>query len=127
MIGLTLFGTRKPAGEKGHKIEKLTPAQRNEKHLQKLTSELNLNEKQQKEVGESFSRTVCKKRGKTRRKKKIKQSKTKKREKLKCKRMTLKIKSYSELLSKLKNGRIKSQKKEEFKEKRQETRKRAEK
>ena len=51
MIGMTSFAQERTPGEKGHKTERLSPEQRNEKHLKKLTSELNLNEKQQKEIG----------------------------------------------------------------------------
>jgi len=71
MIGMTSFAQEKQAGEKGHKMERLTPAQRNEKHLQKLTSELSLNEKQQKEVGTILAEQSAKREAKHEERKKL--------------------------------------------------------
>lgn len=61
MIGITSFAQEKPFGEKGPKMERLSPEERNAKHLQKLTSELNLSASQQTEVGKILSEQSAKK------------------------------------------------------------------
>jgi len=53
MIGMTSFAQEKqekPAGEKRHKMERLSPEERNEKQLKKMTADLNLNASQQAEI-----------------------------------------------------------------------------
>jgi periplasmic protein CpxP/Spy len=54
MVGISSFAQESPKSEKRldkEKMEKLTPEQRNEKHLKKLTSDLGLNASQQKQMG----------------------------------------------------------------------------
>lgn len=53
MIGMTSFAQEKqekPAGEKRHKMERLSPEERNEKQLKKMTADLNLSASQQAEI-----------------------------------------------------------------------------
>jgi Spy/CpxP family protein refolding chaperone len=50
VIGLSAFAQESKEKPSRSEMEKLTPEQRAEKHLKKLTSDLNLNEKQQEEV-----------------------------------------------------------------------------
>lgn len=49
-IGLTSFAQEREGGPLKDKMEKLTPEQKTERHLKKLTSELNLNSKQQEQI-----------------------------------------------------------------------------
>ncbi|PZQ81016.1 MAG: hypothetical protein DI548_13355, partial [Flavobacterium johnsoniae] len=52
MIGMASFAQEKPVVKKMDrtKMERLTPEQRNEQHLKKLTTDLGLNESQQKQM-----------------------------------------------------------------------------
>jgi hypothetical protein len=49
-VGMVSFAQENNQKDTRNQKEKLTPEQRNEKHLQKLTSDLNLDKKQQEEV-----------------------------------------------------------------------------
>ena len=49
-IGLTSFAQGREGSPMQDKMEKLTPEQKTERHLKKLTSELNLNSKQQEQI-----------------------------------------------------------------------------
>ena len=49
-IGLTSFAQVRDGSPMQDKMEKLTPEQKTERHLKKLTSELNLNSKQQEQI-----------------------------------------------------------------------------
>ena len=49
-VGMVSFAQENDQKDTRNQKEKLTPEQRNEKHLQKLTSDLNLDKKQQEEV-----------------------------------------------------------------------------
>ena len=49
-IGLTSFAQGRDGSPMKDKMEKLTPEQKTERHLKKLTSELNLNSKQQEQI-----------------------------------------------------------------------------
>lgn len=119
MIGMTSFAQEKPAGEKGHKVERLTPEQRNEKHLKKLTSELNLNEKQQKEVGAILAEQSAKREAKHAERKKLDEAKRNER-KAEMQANDAKIKAVLTPEQTKKWEELKAKKKEEFKEKRQE-------
>lgn len=55
VTGMASFAQEKPALERKGKMEQLTPAQRNELHLKKMTLELGLNATQQKEMGTIIS------------------------------------------------------------------------
>lgn len=68
MIGMTSFAQEKSGSEnrrleKG-KMERLTPEQRNEKQLKKLTSDLSLNESQQKQMATILSEQSAKREAK---------------------------------------------------------------
>lgn len=47
--------TNKPENSRNEKRERLSPEERDAKHLKKLTSDLNLNEKQQEQVGKMIA------------------------------------------------------------------------
>ncbi|WP_309642603.1 hypothetical protein [Flavobacterium sp.] len=52
VVGLSTYAQEgKTAGKKGDGKERMSPEQRNQLQLKRLTSELNLNESQQKEIG----------------------------------------------------------------------------
>ena len=107
MIGMTSFAQTTP-GEKGHKTERLSPDQRNEKHLKKLTTELNLNEKQQKEIGAILAEQSSKREA------------NKEERKAQMQANGAKIKAVLTPEQTKKWEELKAKKKEEFKEKRQE-------
>ncbi|WP_296149804.1 hypothetical protein [uncultured Flavobacterium sp.] len=119
MIGMTSFAQEKPAGEKGYKMERLTPAQRNEKHLQKLTSELSLNEKQQKEVGTILAEQSAKREAKQEERKKLTDAQRNER-KAEMEANDAKIKAILTPEQTKKWEELKAKKKEEFKDKREE-------
>lgn len=119
MIGMTSFAQEKPAGEKAHKMERLTPAQRNEKHLQKLTSELSLNEKQQKEVGTILAEQSAKREAKQEERKKLTDAQRNER-KAEMEANDAKIKAILTPDQTKKWEELKAKKKEEFKDKREE-------
>lgn len=123
MIGMTSFAQEKPAGEKGHKMERLTPAQRNEKHLQKLTSELSLNEKQQKEVGTMLAEQSAKREAKHEERKKLTEAQRDER-KAEMEANDAKIKAILTPEQTKKWEELKAKKKEEFKDKREENKER---
>lgn len=123
MIGMTSFAQEKPAGEKGHKMERLTPAQRNEKHLQKLTSELSLNEKQQKEVGTMLAEQSAKREAKHEERKKLTEAQRDER-KAEMEANDAKIKTILTPEQTKKWEELKAKKKEEFKDKREENKER---
>lgn len=73
MIGMTSFAQEKPAeGIRAEKarMEKMTPEQRNEKHLKKLTADLSLSESQQKQMAAVLSEQSAKREAKKSRKRK---------------------------------------------------------
>jgi len=123
MIGMTSFAQEKPAGEKGHKMERLTPEQRNEKHLKKLTSELSLNEKQQKEVGAILAEQSAKREAKHEERKKLTDAQRSER-KAEMEANDAKIKAVLTPEQTKKWEEFKAKKKEEFKDKRQENKNR---
>ena len=55
VIGLTTFAQEKKERPNRSEMEKLTPEQRSEKHLKKLTTDLNLDAKQQEQIGKMIS------------------------------------------------------------------------
>lgn len=119
MVGMTSFAQEKPAGEKGHKMERMSPAERNEKHLKKMTSELNLTEKQQKEVGVILAEQAAKREAKHEERKKMSDAQRAER-KAEMQANDAKIKAVLTPEQTKKWEELKAKKKEEMKEKRQE-------
>lgn len=117
MIGMTSFAQEKPVREGFQKMEKLTPEQRNEKHLKKLTSELNLNEKQQKEVGAILAEQSAKREVKLEERKKLTDAQRQER-KAEMQASDAKIKAVLTPEQTTKWEELKAKKKEEFKDKR---------
>lgn len=58
-VGMTTFAQEKPLAKR-EKMEQLTPEQRNELHLKKLTLDLGLNASQQKEMAKIISEQSAK-------------------------------------------------------------------
>lgn len=126
MLGMTSFAQEKPTRERGQKMEKFTPEQRNERHLKKLTSELNLNEQQQKEVGKILAEQSTKREAKIKEKQKLTEAKRQER-KAEMEANDAKIKAVLTPEQTKKWEELKTKKKEEFKEKRQKNKERKEK
>jgi Spy/CpxP family protein refolding chaperone len=59
-VGLTAFAQEKKQAANRAEMEKLSPEQRNELRLKKLTMELNLNDNQQKEIGKIIAEQTTK-------------------------------------------------------------------
>src|SRR4051812_7928430 len=59
-VGLTAFAQEKKQSANRAEMEKLSPEQRNELRLKKLTMELNLNDNQQKEIGKIIAEQSAK-------------------------------------------------------------------
>lgn len=78
MIGMTSFAQEKPAeGIRAEKarMEKMTPEQRNEKHLKKLTADLSLSESQQKQMAAVLSEQSAKREAKRAEREKVMEAK----------------------------------------------------
>lgn len=107
MMGMTTFAQ-----------EKLSSQQRNEKHLAKLTTELSLTEKQQKEVGAILAEQSAKREAKIENRKKLSEANREER-KAEMQSNDAKIKAVLTPEQTKKWEELKAKKKEEFKEKRQ--------
>lgn len=128
MIGMTSFAQEKPAGKKMDraKMEKLTPEQRNEQHLKKLTKDLGLNDSQQKQMATLLSEQSAKRESKKAEREKLMQAKRAERNE-EMKAFDTKVKAILTPDQSKKWDEMKAEKREKVKEKVQERRKRAEK
>jgi Spy/CpxP family protein refolding chaperone len=61
IIGMSSFAQETATRPHKHRMEKLTPEQRSEKHLKKMTSELGLNSKQQEQISKIIAEQNSKK------------------------------------------------------------------
>ncbi|MDQ7960039.1 hypothetical protein [Flavobacterium lindanitolerans] len=128
MIGMASFAQEKPVVKKMDraKMERLTPEQRNEKHLKELTTDLGLNESQQKQMATLLSEQSAKREAKKAEREKIMQAKrTERNEEMKA--FDTKVKAILTPDQSKKWDEMKAEKREKAKEKFQERRKRAEK
>ncbi|WP_343624981.1 hypothetical protein [Flavobacterium lindanitolerans] len=128
MIGMASFAQEKPVVKKMDraKMERLTPEQRNEQHLKKLTTDLGLNESQQKQMATLLSEQSAKREAKKAEREKIMQAKrTERNEEMKA--FDNKVKAILTPDQSKKWDEMKAEKREKAKEKFQERRKRAEK
>jgi len=128
MIGMTSFAQEKPVGKKMDKakMEKLTPEQRNEQHLKKLTKDLGLNDSQQKQMATLLSEQSAKRESKKAEREKLMQAKRAERNE-EMKAFDSKVKAILTPDQSKKWDEMKAEKREKVKEKVQERRKRAEK
>ncbi|WP_447634947.1 hypothetical protein [Flavobacterium microcysteis] len=128
MIGMTSFAQEKPVGKRMDKAktEKLTPEQRNEQHLKKLTKDLGLNDSQQKQMATLLSEQSAKRESKKAEREKLMQAKRAERNE-EMKAFDTKIKAILTPDQSKKWDEMKAEKREKVKEKVQERRKRAEK
>lgn len=128
MIGMASFAQEKPVVKKMDraKMERLTPEQRNEQHLKKLTTDLGLNESQQKQMATLLSEQSAKREAKKVEREKLMQAKrTERNEEMKA--FDTKVKAILTPDQSKKWDEMKAEKREKAKEKFQERRKRAEK
>lgn len=128
MIGMASFAQEKPVVKKMDrvKMERLTPEQRNEQHLKKLTTDLGLNESQQKQMAALLSEQSAKREAKKAEREKLMQAKrTERNEEMKA--FDTKVKAILTPDQSKKWDEMKAEKREKGKEKFQERRKRAEK
>ncbi|MEZ0005813.1 protein CpxP [Flavobacterium sp. 28YEA47A] len=128
MIGMTSFAQEKPAGKKMDKakMERLTPEQRNEQHLKKLTKDLGLNDSQQKQMASLLSEQSAKRETKKAEREKLMQAKRAERNE-EMKAFDTKVKAILTPDQSKKWDEMKAEKREKVKEKIQERRKKAEK
>ncbi|OJX52180.1 MAG: hypothetical protein BGO88_16620 [Flavobacterium sp. 38-13] len=128
MIGMASFAQEKPVVKKMDraKMERLTPEQRNEQHLKKLTTDLGLNESQQKQMAALLSEQSAKREAKKAEREKLMQAKrTERNEEMKA--FDTKVKAILTPDQSKKWDEMKAERREKVKEKVQERRKRAEK
>jgi protein CpxP len=128
MIGMASFAQEKPVVKKMDraKMERLTPEQRNEQHLKKLTTDLGLNESQQKQMAALLSEQSAKREAKKAEREKLMQAKrTERNEEMKA--FDTKVKAILTPDQSKKWDEMKAERREKVKEKVQEKRKRAEK
>jgi protein CpxP len=124
MIGMASFAQEKPVVKKMDraKMERLTP----EQHLKKLTTDLGLNESQQKQMATLLSEQSAKREAKKAEREKLMQAKrTERNEEMKA--FDTKVKAILTPDQSKKWDEMKAEKREKAKEKFQERRKRAEK
>ncbi len=128
MVGMTSFAQEKPVGKKMDKakMERLTPEQRNEQHLKKLTKDLGLNDSQQKQMATLLSEQSAKRESKKAEREKLMQAKRAERNE-EMKAFDTKVKTILTPEQSKKWDEMKAEKREKVKEKVQERRKRAEK
>lgn len=129
MIGMTSFAQEKPTeGKKSEraKMERLTPEQRNEKHLKKITTDLSLNESQQKQIAAILSEQSGKREAKKAEREKMMEAKRSER-KAEMEATDSKIKAILTPEQSKKWDAMKAERREKGKEKLQERKKRAEK
>lgn len=128
MIGMTSFAQEKPAGKKMDKakMERLTPEQRNEQHLKKLTKDLGLNDSQQKQMATLLSEQSTKRESKKAEREKLMEAKHAERNE-EMKAFDTKVKAILTPDQSKKWDEMKAEKREKVKEKIQERRKKAEK
>lgn len=129
MIGMTSFAQEKPVqGKKAEraKMEKLTPEQRNEQHLKKLTKDLSLNESQQKQMATILSEQSAKREAKKAEREKMMEAKRSER-KAEMEATDSKIKAILTPEQTKKWEAMKAERQAKAKEKFQERKKRAEK
>ena len=118
MIGMTSFAQEKSVADKRPKMEKLTPEQRNEKHLKKLTEKLSLTETQQKEVGKILAEQAAKREATHSDRKKMMEAEHAKR-KAEMEANDAKIKAILTPEQSKKWEALKAEKKQEFKERKE--------
>jgi len=123
MIGMTSFAQEKqekPAGEKRHKMERLSPEERNEKQLKKMTADLNLSASQQAEIAkilaEEPANNVAEKRARSQQE--IDQKRNERKNEMKAKEAKIKAVLTADQLKK--HDELKEKRRQEMAEKHQE-------